>query len=218
MNKFYLFICIMLPWNMMQCFTIMLNPAGDAQHTGRKLHDNFERGITIQYAQALKKILEQRHPHIRVILTRAPGETIAPLQHAHFANRLAVNLYLSIHFYQEHAVKPRIYMYSFSCGQEFLSVQKGLSFCPIDHAHIYNHAITRSWATQLKQALEAVDDHHQYEVKGAYHVPFKPLLGIQAPALALEIGLKDSDDWQLYVDAVADALGTLLQNCNESVA
>lgn len=190
----------------------MLAPAGDAQHTGRKLHDNFERGVTIQCAQALKKILEERHPTIRIILTRAPGEKIAPLQNAHFANRLAVNLYLSIHCYQEHNVKPRIYMYTFSCGEEFLTSQKDLCFYSIDRAHVRNHALTRSWATQLKQGLESVDDHNHYEIKGVYHIPFKPLIGIQAPAIALEIGLKDSDDWQLYIDALADALDTLLQN------
>src|SRR5579872_1728748 len=69
-------------------FTIMLDPAGDAQYPGRIIDDCFERGITLQLAEQLSTVIAQRFPSIRVVITRQPGETRQPLQHANFANRL----------------------------------------------------------------------------------------------------------------------------------
>src|SRR5579859_5868722 len=70
-------------------FSIMLDPAGDAQITGRIIDDSYERGITLQLCEDIKKQLEADHPkNTRIVLTRFPGETIDPLQNANFANRL----------------------------------------------------------------------------------------------------------------------------------
>ena len=79
-------------------FSIMLDPAGDAKHTGRQIDDNLERGISLQFTEKLKQTLEKQHPEIHVVLSRFPGETIYHLQNANFANRLEVDFYLSIHF------------------------------------------------------------------------------------------------------------------------
>lgn len=39
-------------------FTLMIDPAGDAKHAGRVIEDSFERGITLQCAEKLKKMLK----------------------------------------------------------------------------------------------------------------------------------------------------------------
>ena len=68
-------------------FSIMLDPAGDAQTTGRIIDDNYERGVTLQLCEDIKKQLEAEQPkNTRIVLTRFPGETIDPLQNANFAN------------------------------------------------------------------------------------------------------------------------------------
>ena len=71
----------------------MLDPAGDAQYPGRIIDDSFERGITLQCVEELQRAITRQFPHVRVVLTRFPGETCQPLQNAHFANRLDVDLY-----------------------------------------------------------------------------------------------------------------------------
>ncbi len=38
-------------------FTIMIDPAGDAKHTGRLIGDTLERGISLQCAEQLKTAL-----------------------------------------------------------------------------------------------------------------------------------------------------------------
>src|SRR5580692_10457797 len=94
--------------------TIMLCPDGDAQHTGRHIDGTFERSLTLQFTEELKKKLEKEHKDCSFISTRAAGDTIAPLQHAQFANRMNVDLYVSLHFFEETCTKPRIYLYQFS--------------------------------------------------------------------------------------------------------
>src|SRR5271156_6610097 len=94
-------------------FTLMLDPAGDAQNPGRIIEDSFERGITLQCMQELQAVIAQRFPRIRVVVTRSPGETRQPLQNANFANRLDVDLYISIHCYPESKPKSQLYLYYF---------------------------------------------------------------------------------------------------------
>lgn len=192
-------------------FSIMLDPAGDAQHTGRQIDDSLERGITLQYAEALKKLMEELYPNIRVILTRFPGETIHPLQNANFANRLDIDCYVSISFYQDLQTKPHLYIYRFSHGDDFVTQLPALSFCPFDQAHQINSARTKTWCTTITQILNR-DEHKQlFECLGVMELPFKPLIGIKAPAFALEAGLKDKNDWNRYLKPVALALGALIQ-------
>ena len=53
--------------------TIMIDPAGHAKNTGRKLSDGYERAETLKFAEALKVTLEELYK-AKALLTRAPGE------------------------------------------------------------------------------------------------------------------------------------------------
>ena len=57
-NFFYFFVSITLDATD-NPFTIMIDPAGDAKHTGRLIQDTLERGISLQCAEELKKNLTQ---------------------------------------------------------------------------------------------------------------------------------------------------------------
>jgi len=193
--------------------SIMIDPAGDAQNTGRKLHDSFERGITLQCAEHLKQLLESTNKQIRVVLTRWPGETLEPLQNANFANRLDIQLYLSIHFYQEKERVPKLYLYQLSYSNDtFFPTKKiGLTFTPYDQAHLESSTTTQTWALKIKEHLELPEYEKLFEVKGIFKIPFKPLVGIKAPAFAIEVGLKNKDDWKLYSQAFAQSLGPIIE-------
>lgn len=174
-------------------FTIMLDPAGDAQHPGRQLDYAYERGITLQCAERLKSVLEEQFSNLRVIITRQPGETLQPLQNANFANRLDVNLFVTLHFYQEAATKPRLYLYHFSYGDEAVTKMQDLAFYPYDQAYLFNAQATHTMITNIQQRLAAYKK--QFDCKGPYKLPLKPLIGIKAPAIVIEAGLKHKDDW-----------------------
>jgi len=181
-------------------FTVMLNPAGDAKNAGRMLDDSFERGITLQCCQELKKDLEAIIPGIRVVLTRFPGETLEPLQNANFSNRLDANIYLSIHFYKETEAKPHLYTYCYQIELFNGKLPNGLFFCPFDKAYQVNYAQTLNHAQKLMQLLTSTEKEN-YILHPPLTIPFKPLVGIQAPALAIEIGIKTVNCYQPFKKA-----------------
>lgn len=192
-------------------FTIMLDPAGDANSPGRILDDSFERGITWHFAENLKQVLEERYGAVRVILTRHPGEAVQQLQNANFANRLDIDLFLSINFYQETEPKPTLYLYTFSYGNDIIPKKSDLMFYRYDQAYLCNYERTQKWSALFKKALQSEPHAKLFSCKGIYKLPFKPLIGIKAPAFAFEAGLKTRDDWQQLIEPIAASLHPILE-------
>ena len=185
-----------------QPFTLMINPFGDAGNAGRIIDGCYERGLTLQCAEELKKNFKKSSPHIRVILTRFPGERLEPLQNANFANRLKTDLYLNVQFYfQEHDLS-HVTFYHFIQHPTELWAQRalpGLDFVPFDTIHRSCIKQTQEWVKMLAQELGATAHSHNFVLQGVYPCPCKPLMGIQAPAISIEIGLKNKDDWQRFI-------------------
>ncbi len=194
-------------------FSIMLEPAGDTKHAGRSIDDCFERGITLQYAQELKKVIEHAYPYVRVILSRFPGETLEPLQNANFANRLGIDLYISIHFFYEKEEKPKLCIYQFcynSVTDFWQRSTSSLVFIPFDQAHIQNIQITKMYATRIKETLQERFATN-FDVTGVYAIPFKPLIGITAPAIGIEASIATKDNWQLYIQPLVESLQSIIE-------
>lgn len=206
------FLTIITHSSLIQSLTIMLDPAGDAKHAGRVIEDSFERGITLQCAERLKKLLEQYDPTLRVILTRFPGETLEPLQNANFANRLEVDCYISIHFYYEHEAKPQVFLYYFmnnptDCWKK-QSTQ--LLFEPYDKAHVHHAATAKEYAELVKHVMSKSDYSSLFDVQGFWGIPFKPLIGIVSPvAIGIEASLKKKDQWTMYLDPILKSIMAL---------
>lgn len=186
-------------------FTIMINPAGEAKTAGRMLNDSFERGITLQFAQELKNRLETNR-NIKVIMTRAPGETLEPLQSANFSNRLNSNLYLSVHFYKESEPISQLFLYNYVSDPVYVQSSLRLYFYNFDDAYLINISKTLKYGNKIKHAFQDVNYKNAFNFKGFFSIPFKPLVGVISPALAIEIGLKDSKDWVNFVDPIVKAL------------
>lgn len=191
--------------------TILLDPAGDAKTTGRQLHDSFERGVTVQCATRLQQEIIAAFPFVKVMLTRLPGETVHELQNAQFANRMNVDLYISIHFFQEKNTVPSWYFYSMAQADDCILKPTELALYRTDQIHLLNQARTNDYVTLFRQTLI----NSPYKKNFTYHalmkVPFKPLLAIKAPAFALEIGLKQSEGWQEVVDPIVHGLSSILK-------
>lgn len=191
-------------------FSIMLDPAGDAHHAGRIIDDCFERGLTLQFCENLKKELEKKHP-VHVILTRTPGDTLEPLQNASFANRLGVQIYISFHFFQEAEERSKINLYHFIHNPvtDFWSPQQNtLRFIRFDEAHKITIQQTSNYVQQLHKSLSKTIKHA--DTAPAVSLPFKPLLGITAPAIGIEISLHNRNDWRNYISGMAQAIGALV--------
>jgi N-acetylmuramoyl-L-alanine amidase len=189
-------------------FTLMIDPARDARDAGRIIDGNFERGITLQCAHELKRLLEETSPQARVLITRMPGEVLEPLQAIQYANRIGVDLYLSIHCYQERSSQAQITLYHFVRDPmaDFIGKKSDiLRFIPLDQTHIHWLPTTKHYAQQL-QAMLSVSLGRCVMVVGAFGIPIKSLRGINAPALCIEFGLVKADDWHYYMRPLAESL------------
>jgi len=211
---FYVFLCLLsfavFAKNGPKTFTIMLDPAGDAQNTGCQIDDYLERGITLQFCQKLKKELEEIFDNIRVVLTRFPGESIEELQNANFANRLGVDFYLSIHFYKEKSVKPQVYIYTFASQDDFIIRKPDLYFYPYDKAHLINKDRSNRCANIIKDVFFEDKYAKLFSLEDVFALPFKPLVGIVAPAVAIQIGLRKKNDWKGYSQVFVDCIGDII--------
>lgn len=181
-------------------FTVMIDPSGDAKHTGRVIQDTFERGITLQCAELLKKELNKTVPNVRIVLTRVPGETIQPLQNASFANRLQADLYLSISFYLETDIPPHVALYQYITNQtDYWHKYSPLSFYHVSQAHLINIGLTTLLSKKLLKLLQNNNINPFFLPQGLFAIPYKPLVGIKASAIAIEAGINQKDDFKKVI-------------------
>jgi hypothetical protein len=188
---------------------IMIDPAGDAKNTGRHLHGSLERAETYKCALELKTSLEKQFSNVRVILTRAPGDEIVPLQNASFANRLDVDFFIRLQLYHEYAEKPKIYLYQL-IFDPILDMahhaQNQITFIPVQQAHFQNIKTTTLLTEQIKSALSTRETQISFDCYGVYGLPIKPLVGIIAPAITVEMGLLADNNWQLFISPLVEGI------------
>jgi N-acetylmuramoyl-L-alanine amidase len=194
---------------------IVIDPAGDSQNPGREIDDTFERSLTLQMAQELKTLIEEKNPQIKVLLTRSPGETLEPLQNISFSNRLGAELYISLHFFEQQEEKTSLFIYTlmFDPATDFLE-KKGseLSLMPFDQTYKLSLKKTDEFATQVYKSCKEAAKTHRLICHRPLALPFKPLMGITSPALGLEIGIRKQSDWKKLTPVLAQALEQLVSS------
>ncbi len=192
---------------------VIIDPSGDGKRTGRVIKgesgDSFERGLTLQCAEKIKEVIEQWAPHIKVIITRMPGDIVYDLQNASLANRLNADLFINLNFYHAHETKPTIFVYQFSYGNDFACCNQGLAFNTYDSAYKINKNTTDAVRDTFKKALSQQKYQSLFTVAGG-SLPIKPLIGIVSPSIAIEAGLKNKESWNSYVEPLARGIMTIV--------
>ncbi len=213
MKKIFIFLlCIVITYTFAvregkkQQRTIVIDPSGDAKRVGRRIGDSFERGLTLQCVEKIKEMIEERASHIKVIITRMPGDNVYDLQNATLANRLQADFFINLNFYYTQETKPTVYMYQFSYGNDFACCQQGITLHTYDQAYRINKDITTETCQLLKKELSAQQYQSIYTVSGPYSLPIKPLIGVVAPSIAFDMGLKSKDWWHYYSEPLASAI------------
>lgn len=185
---------------------IVLDPAGDAKRTGRRIGDSFERGLTLQCVEKIKELIEERAPHIKVIITRMPGDNVYDLQNATLTNRLQADLFVNLNFYYTQETKPTVYMYQFSYGNDFTCCEQGIVLHTYDQAYRVSKDRTTSMCQLFKKELSQQQFQPIYTITGPYSLPIKPLIGVVAPSITFDMGLKGKDWWHYYTEPLASAI------------
>lgn len=193
--------------------TIILDPAGDSHAPGRKLDDSFEHGLTMQCAQNLQKKIKERFPSVRVLLSRTPGESVDYLQHAHFANRLQVDCFIHMSFFQTKNSQHSLHIYRYvlnSTDDWHHQNLSQLNLIPVHEAHKLS-------VTESKRASSLIYNHiahnpevHWLTTHQPLAIPYKPLMGIAVPACGIEIGIPTTSSWKTMIPYLADALCSMI--------
>lgn len=194
--------------------TIMLDPAGDGQRTGRTVLDTFERSITLACAQALKQELEKHVADIRVIVSREPGEILEPLQTATFANRLRTHLFihLSCHQLAQAPATCALYYFVYNPVTDFWRAKpEPTAWEAHFFAHRRNLALSAACARQVHTALAAYRQRGGFKLSPAHGIPSRPLVGVQAAAICCEIGLAESQGWQPFIEPLVEGLAGVIE-------
>ena len=197
---------------------IMIDPAGDAHHKGRLLHQSYERAITYKWAETLKKKLES--DSTLVLLTRTPGEELLPFQVPSLTNRLNVDLFIRLQCYKDQLEKPTLFIYNLVFDPVMDFIQRNTSaysFIPLHQAHFKNIKNSCSVGKKIYQSLSHNYNNKQYEVLGPYGLPLKALVGISSPSVLLELCLAEKDtDWELLADPIATSLSNYEKITNQA--
>lgn len=200
-------------------FTIMIDPAGDAQKTGRTIGDIFERSITYACAQAFKEELEKTCGQLRVIITREPGEATEPLQSATFTNRLRAHLFISLSCYQA-AQEPAtcaLYHFLYDPVADFWHKKDGrVAWDPYFSAHCTNLKTSVYALKIMQERLVTYRQQGLFQMSPCHGIPFRPLVGVQAPAIGCEIGISNPDGWRLLIGPLVDGISHVVESLRTS--
>ena len=187
-----------------ELITIMLSPA-----SGRKTPDGAERGIARlcaeQIEQQLKQFIAQESIAARVIFSHNVGEQISQQEKSNFANRLNVDLYISILFCTDKHNNLTLSLYRYDNNTPNKSNKK-LSFCKQSCAHTQHQNLTHKYSSQLHKNLLDKDVLKKISVRDPIAAQVNCLYGIKPPAIAFEGTLKKSGDWKYYIEPIAQAL------------
>jgi len=196
----------------------MIDPFGDSKLlTGHEIDDNFERGITLQCAEELKKQLNNVLPDIRIVLTRVPGETIQPLQNASFSNRLQADFYLSISFYHEQEIPSHVSLfYYLENTTDLWHRHNSLHFYRAEQAHLINIKTSKSIGERFLETLSNSSINSVFVTTGLFGCPYKQLIGVQAPSIAIEAGLQKKDDWKYLISSLITCIKSTIKNDSEN--
>ncbi len=197
-------------------FTLMIDPAGDARNPGREINATSERNISMACAENLKKELEKQLPGLRVIFTRIAGETVDHLQNASFANRLHVDLYISLHFFHQKEKVPRLFIYRllYNPNTDIWDLKNDeLSLLPYNHAYRLHVKKMESLSAHLYTLCgqEAKALATPLVCMPPLSIPYKPLIGITTQALGIEIGIRKREDWKEIIPVLVAAFVDLIR-------
>lgn len=210
------FILLFLIVSQISCntpFTIIIDPSGDGSHTGREIDDTFERNLTLECAQELKEELSRIAPHVHVIITRHLGQLLQPLENAAFSSKIHTDFYLNIGFYQETESRSRLSIFNYLEKQgDLLHRYNPLYFYPVRKAHLINVSIDKAISQNFLNKLKDSSAASIWVAKGIFAIPYKPLLGVKAPCLAIEAGLKTKECWKELIPYLISCISELLSN------
>lgn len=204
------FLCFSFVNILSRPFTVILNPAGHAEFTGRKIKDTFERSLTFDLAEKIKSHLKS-NPNLRVIISRSPGEVTDDISIASFSNRIEADIFIDLNIFQSKDVdKIYIYYLMYDPTDLWPRNNEALRFYKLDEIHLVHINKSKEIAGIFFEKLNQKNENN-YLFYAPIGAPIIRLKGLNCPAFSLEIGLKDSNLAKLPL-YIADSLDRIIES------
>ena len=150
------------------------------------------------------------------MISRTPGQELAEHQTLSFANQTQPDLFLSLSLFAlsgNAGAKPQVHLYNLLIDPFTDAIRKayhGISFVPLEQAHCSYLKASIAVGHNFKTIAAQEPFVQQCELVGPYALPYKPLLGITAPSIGIEIGLRKDRDWELCLPMIIATLNKLI--------
>lgn len=190
---------------------ILIHPYGHAGLQGRKLFHETESSVTKKIAEYLCNKLNEESPCI-AIQTKIKEKNFHPLQAASVSNRLNPALFISIHAFKTESIQPSITIYHLLIDPITDFSKRAFdnhTFTPLHSAHTQQIGLSQKIAKTLSESLHHEKYSKLLHIAGQFGIPFKPLVGIQAPAIAIEFGLGKDINLPPLLDPIISTLLSL---------
>ncbi len=188
---------------------VILDPGHGGRDPGASAFGLLEKDVTLGIALSLKKIIEQNHPRIKVLMTRKRDKYLKLEARTAFANKNRGDLFISIHV--NASPRPRIrgvetYYLNLTSDNEALALaakENQTSLKSIsDLQNILNDLLTNSKIKESSELANKVQksivemttkSSHKLRDLGVKKAPFIVLLGAQMPSILVETGFLSNE-------------------------
>lgn len=175
-------------------FSVVLDPGHGGQDVGVQQGSLLEKRLTLEVAQKIQKIFENR-TDLRVILTRKDDYEISLRDRKNVANVNAPGIYVSLHFGKANQTDlqgARVYVLAAP------KVTGKSALTKLEEAH--GTYLTEAWklATVLSRGLAS--HHEEYEPARIAPLPLAPLLGVTLPSVLIELDYLTAADASRWAD------------------
>lgn len=192
---------------------VVLDPAGDVVHRGRKLKHGYERGATLLLAEHVQQALRIRQ-ECEVMISRKVGEESMHVHRLSIINRLQPAFVVRLCMHRSEKPKPSMTVFYRVTNPltDFCKRINPADFIPIEQAHVLNVHKTKYLAQRLVGALSCQSDSHYYDVHGPFGFPLYAHQGILSSMVTIEISIDDERKMTHLYEIITTAIIDLLQH------
>lgn len=190
---------------------IILDPAGDAKDTGRQLLTCYERSITLQLCEGLKKFLLEQRPAYTVTITRTAGETRSQEQRAQIANQLYADLFMHISCFDDAAIKPHLMIYYMMPTTTLPWSTNPYQLIP---AYKAQDLVSARIEKMVKSLYQNLLQQKYYTVSEPLPIADARLASIMIPACTIEFGITSTIPWTPLIEQIGIAIIRTIENAH----
>ena len=195
-------------------FSIVIDPS----QNNRTIGSEYEKNITLACAEAIRTYCYNNVLDITIEVTRERGETVEPLQIATFSNTVHPNLHIALHCVAKPVPELWIYYNQWNYTDTHQKQSNTISLIPAHQTYLYTYNTSKHYARTVYKFLEAYAfSEFTIITHKPIGCPCKPLFGLTAPSIVIELGIAHDAHLSLYTDMLTHLITNLTTAAESSL-